>query len=332
MRAMVTGATGFIGVHVVNRLMGNGVDVKALVRKESLKKARKIFGRLDVELVEGDIREPDIIRSALKKCEHLYHIAADYRLWVPDPEIMYEINVLGTKNVMEAAWKANIEKVIYTSTVGVLRGGRNEKGSDESASAGLNEMVCDYKRSKFLAEREVQGFIRKGLPVVIVSPSTPIGPMDRKPTPTGQMIVDFMNGKIRAYLDTGLNFVDVEDVAEGHRLASIHGRIGEKYILGGKNLTLKEFFSMLARITGLRAPKARLPYLPVLAGAYLNEAISYLTRRPPLIPLAGVRMAAKYMYFDPSKAIRELKMPQSPLEATLEEAVDWFSQSGYLKG
>lgn len=316
---------------MVRRLLENGVEVRALVRNESLKNARKLFQKFDVDIISGDIRKPASIRTALRGCQHLYHTAADYRLWVPDPETMYEINVQGTRNVMEAARKRNTEKIIYTSTVGVLRGGKNEKGADESASAGLSEMVCDYKRSKFLAEKEVYGSIQKGLPAVIVSPSTPIGSMDRKPTPTGQMIVDFLNGRMPAYLDTGLNFVDVEDVAEGHRLASIHGRVGEKYILGGINLPLRDFFSILARLTGFRAPKIRLPYYPVLAGAYFNEALSYFTHKPPRIPLAGVRMAAKYMYFDPSKAITSLKMPQSSIEAALSKAVDWFKRNGYLK-
>jgi dihydroflavonol-4-reductase len=191
-------------------------------------------------------------------------------------------------------------------------------------------MVGHYKRSKFIAEQEVVSFIKKGLPAVIVNPSTPIGAYDIKPTPTGKIIVDFLKGRMPAYLDTGLNFVDVEDVADGHWLAARHGRTGEKYILGNRNMGLGEFLGLLAQITGRKPPFARLPYLPVLAAAYANEAISKITRRPPLIPLAGVRMAGKFMYFDCSKAVRELKMPQSPIEGALEKAVRWFMDNHYI--
>jgi dihydroflavonol-4-reductase len=244
---------------------------------------------------------------------------------------MYAINLGGTRNVMEAALRMGVERVVYTSTVGTLSASSKGKPSHEETSAGLREMVGHYKRSKFLAEREVCAFIERGLPAVIVNPSTPIGPMDRKPTPTGRIIVDFLNGKIPAYVDTGLNFVDVEDVAIGHWLASLKGKTGERYILGNANLTLREFFGTLARMTGRKPPKVRLPYLPVLMAAYADEAISRLTLRHPRVPLTGVKMARKYMFFDCSKAVGELNMPQNSVEGAMARAIDWFETNDYIK-
>lgn len=327
-RALVTGATGFVGFHVAKVLRERGFHVIALVREGSDSSVLKSLG---VELIRGDVRDFDSVCHALKGCSQLYHLAADYRLWVPDPETMYAINLGGTRNVMGAALRMGVEKVIYTSTVGALSAGSNGKPSHEEISASLKEMVGHYKRSKFLAEREVYAFIDRGLPAVIVCPSTPIGPMDRKPTPTGRIIVDFLNGKIPAYLDTGLNFVDVDDVAVGHLLASQQGRTGQRYILGNKNLTLKEFFEALARMTGRKPPKVRLPYLPVLMAAYADEVISKLTSRHPRVPLTGVKMARKYMFFDCSKAVRELNMPQNSVEAAMERAIDWFETNGYVR-
>jgi dihydroflavonol-4-reductase len=246
---------------------------------------------------------------------------------------MYSVNVDGTINIMTAAKEAGVEKIIYTSSVGALAASRDGKPSNEESPVALEDMTGHYKRSKFMAEREVNGFIEKGLPVVIVSPSTPVGPMDTRPTPTGKIIVDFLNGKMPAYLDTGLNFVDVEDVACGQWLAAQHGKVGEKYILGNRNMSLGDFLGLLADITGKKRPLVKLPYLPVLAAAYINEAISALTKRPPLIPLTGVKMARKFMYFDCSKAVRELKMPQGPIENALKKAIEWFNENGYiLKG
>ncbi len=329
MSILVTGATGFIGFHVARLLHESGVHVKALVRDESGASAVKDLG---VELVKGDIRDADALTRALKGCRQLYHLAADYRLWVPDPDTMYEINVQGTKNILHAALMLSIEKVVYTSTVGVLGASTQGKPSNEEDSADIREMVGHYKITKFMAEREVDGFIKQGLPVVIVNPSTPIGPMDRKPTPTGKIIVDFLNGKIPAYLDTGLNFVDVEDVALGHVLAARHGKVGQRYILGNRNMTLREFFECLANATGGEPPKVRLPYLPVLIAAHLNEALStWLTRRQPMIPVTGVKMARKYMYFDCSKAVRELQLPQSPVEGAIKKAIQWFEANGYAR-
>lgn len=330
MRVLVTGATGFIGFHVARFLTEKGHRVRALVREENSAPALKNLG---VELVRGDIRDYESVFLALDGCRQLFHLAADYRLWVPNPRTMYDTNVQGTINCMEAALKRGVEKVIYTSSVGVLAASPDGRVSNEESTAGLHEMVGHYKRSKFLAEQEVRSFIKKGLPVVIVYPSTPIGPMDIKPTPTGKTIVDFLDGRIPAFLDTGLNFVDVSDVAAGHWLASHHGEPGRGYILGNKNLTLREFFETLARITGYPPPKIRLPYLPVLFAAYVDETVSTLfPHRPPRIPVTGVRMARKYMYFDASRAVQELNMPQSPVEHAMSLAIEWFKENNYTRG
>jgi dihydroflavonol-4-reductase len=329
MKALVTGTTGFVGFHVAKVLKDKSFDVRALVREESNISDVKT---LDVELFRGDIRDYDSICRALKGCQQLYHLAADYRLWVPDPKTMYEINVQGTKNAMEAALRLGIEKVVYTSTVGVLAANSAGKPSNEESHSDIRDMVGHYKRSKFLAEREVYDSVRKGAPIVIVNPSTPIGTMDKKPTPTGKMIVDFVQGKIPAYVDTGLNFVDVEDVALGHWLASVHGRIGERYILGNKNIALKDFFGALAAMTGCRPPQLRLPYIPILFAAHIDEAFSkWIVRRHPRIPVTAVKMARKYMYFDCSKAIEELQMPRNPIEIAMAKAIDWFEKHEYLK-
>jgi len=327
-RVLVTGATGFIGFHVARFLTEKGIQVRALVRGQSDVSSLKA---LDIEPVNGDIRDFESVCRALGGCRQLYHLAADYRLWVPDPATMYSINVEGTRNCMEAALKLGVEKVIYTSSVGVLAASSNGKVSNEESRATINEMVGHYKRSKFIAEDVVHSFIAKGVPAVIVYPSTPIGPQDTKPTPTGKTIVDFLNGRIPAFLDTGLNFVDVGDVAAGHWLASERGETGQSYILGNRNITLREFFESLAQITGSRPPKVRLPYLPVLFAACIDETIStLLTHKHPRIPLSGVRMARKYMYFDASRAVRELHMPQSPVERAMEQAIEWFKKNNYV--
>lgn len=330
MKALVTGATGFIGFHLTKILKEKSFEVRALVREES-----NILDleRLDIELVKGDVRDFDSVCKALEGCQYLYHLAADYRLWVPNPKAMYETNVQGTRNIMQAALKAGTEMVVYTSTVGVLATSVNGKPSNEKTPISFDEMVGHYKKSKFIAEKEVHNFIKKGVPAVIVNPSTPIGSMDRKPTPTGKIIVDFLNGKMPAYLDTGLNFVDVTDVAMGHWLASIYGNVGERYVLGNKNMTLRQFLETLAGLAGKKPPRIRLPFLPVLLAAYVNEAFaSWITHTPPKIPLTGVKMARKYMFFDCSKAIKNLKMPQSSIEAALKMAVNWFIENGYATG
>jgi len=326
-RALVTGATGFIGYHIARALTERGFDVRAFVRAGSDTTSLAV---LHVERATGDLRDYDSLRAAVKGCDCVCHAAADYRLWVPDPAAMYATNVQGTINVMRAALERNVRKVVYTSTVGVLAPAEGGKPGTEQSRARLRDLPGHYKKSKFLAEREVRKFAGKGLPVVIVNPTAPIGAMDRKPTPTGKTIVDFLNGKIPAYMDTGLNFVDVEDVAKGHLLALESGVAGESYILGNENLTLKEFLELLARLTGKKPPRRKLPYAPVFCLAFIDQTFSRLSRRRvPSIPLDGVRMARHYMFYDSAKAVRDLGMPQSPVEAAAEKAIDWFTLNGY---
>jgi dihydroflavonol-4-reductase len=328
MKVFVTGATGFIGASLARELLRDGYEVRALARPAS---DRSNLKGLDLEICEGDLRDSDSLHRGLKGCEILFHAAADYRLWTRNPDQMYEINVGGTRNILEAALDHGLSRVVYTSSVGTLGNPGNGLPGDEETPVTLGDMVGHYKKSKFLAEREAESFLKKGLPLVIVNPSTPVGALDIKPTPTGRIIVDFLNRKMPAYLDTGLNIIDVVDCARGHILAAREGRIGEKYILGNENLTLQRIFAMLGEITGLAAPRVRLPYTPILLAAYVNEAISRLTGKEPLIPLAGVQMARKFMFFDPSKAVRELGLPQRPVVESLRTAVAWFRDNGYVK-
>jgi dihydroflavonol-4-reductase len=242
---------------------------------------------------------------------------------------MYHANVDGTRTMLQAALEANVKRVVYTSSVGTLGNPGDGTPGMEDTPVSLADMVGHYKKSKFLAEREAEKFVDKGLGLIIVNPSTPVGPFDIKPTPTGKIIVDFLNRKMPAYLDTGLNLIGVEDCARGHLLAAEKGRVGQKYILGNQNRTLQEIFGILERLTGLAAPKVRLPYTPILFAAYINEALSRCTGKEPLIPLAGVQMAKKVMFFDASKAVRELGLPQTPVEEALRRAIDWFRANGY---
>jgi dihydroflavonol-4-reductase len=286
---------------------------------------------LDLELCEGDLLDKESLLPFLQGCDTLYHAAADYRLWAKDPVAMLRTNVEGTRAILGAARQAGTEKIVYTSSVGTLGNPGDGTPGDETTPVSLRDMVGHYKKSKFLAERVAERFAAEGLPVVIVNPSTPIGPYDVKPTPTGRIIVDFLNGRMPAFLDTGLNFMDVADCARGHILAARKGVVGEKYILGHVNMTLKELFALVADITGVPAPRIRLPYYPVLVAAYFNGLLSVITGREPLIPLAGVQMAKKYMYFDPSRAIRELGLPVTPVRDSLVRGIEWFRDHGYLK-
>ena len=328
MRVFVTGATGFIGGQLTRELLSDGCQVRVLARPGS---DRRNLAGLNVEIVEADLRDRESLISAVAGCDILFHAAADYRLWTRKPSEMYEINVNGTRNILEAAFENRVSRVVYTSSVGTLGNPGDGTPGREDTPVSFDDMVGDYKKSKFLAEREAVSFLSKGLPLVIVNPSTPVGPGDVKPTPTGKIIVDFMNGRMPAYLDTGLNIIDVSDCARGHILAARKGKIGEKYILGNENLTLCRIFGLLAEITGLPAPKVRLPYRPILAAAYLNEAFSRLTGKVPLIPLAGVQMAKKLMFFDSSKAVNELGLPKRPAREALTRAVKWFIANGYAE-
>ncbi|MBI1922366.1 MAG: NAD-dependent epimerase/dehydratase family protein [Geobacter sp.] len=328
MKVFVTGATGFIGASIVRELLNNGREVRVLVRPGSDR--RNLLG-LDVEIFEGDLCDPASMERGLAGCDTLYHAAADYRLWTRDPAAMYRTNVDGTRTILEAALKKELAKVVYTSSVGTLGNPGDGTPGTEAAPVSFGDMVGHYKKSKFLAEREADKFIPRGLPLVIVNPSTPVGRYDVKPTPTGKIIVDFLNRKMPAYLDTGLNIIDVEDCARGHILAAERGRIGEKYILGNENLTLCRIFGLLAEISGIPAPRIRLPHTPILLAAYVNEGIARMTGREPLIPLAGVQMARKKMFFDPSKAVRDLGLPQTSTKEALQKAVEWFRANGYAR-
>lgn len=327
MKAFVTGATGFIGASIARELLKDGVAIRALVRPGA--DLRNLAG-LDLELWQGDLLDRTNLAAGMAGCTRVFHAAADYRLWTRTPADMYAANVDGTRNVLEAALQSGVARVVYTSSVGTLGNPGNGIPGTEETPVTLNDMVGHYKKSKFLAEREAEKYIDKGLGLVIVNPSTPVGPQDIKPTPTGKIIVDFLNGKMPAYLDTGLNLIAVEDCARGHILAAEKGQTGRKYILGNRNLTLREIFDMLERITGRPAPRVRLPYWPILAAAYCNEALAGLTGREPLIPLAGVQMARKFMFFDSTRAINELGLPQTPVESALSRAVDWFRTNGYV--
>lgn len=326
MKTFVTGATGFIGASIVRELLRDGREVRVLARPTSSLSNLK---GLDVEVWKGDLLDADSLRRGLKGCNVLYHAAADYRLWTRSPDEMYRVNVGGTAAVLAAALENNISRVVYTSSVGTLGNPGNGLPGTEETGVSLADMVGPYKKSKFMAEREAESFVARGLPLVIVNPSTPVGPWDIKPTPTGKIIVDFLKRKMPAYLDTGLNLVAVEECARGHILAEHNGRIGRKYILGNTNISLHDIFMMLQEITGIPAPKVRLPHAPVLVAAWLNEGISRLTGREPLIPLAGVQMAAHHMYFDSGRAVRELGLPQTPVREALERAVEWFRTHGY---
>lgn len=327
MKTFVTGATGFIGSAIVRELVQDGREVRVLARAGA--DLSNLKG-LDVEIWRGDLLDAESLHQGVKGCDALYHAAADYRLWTCKPEEMFRTNIEGTSAVLQAAFEKNISRVVYTSSVGTLGNPGNGKPGNEDTKVTLADMVGSYKKSKFLAEREAEKFIDRGLPVVIVNPSTPVGSGDIKPTPTGKIIVDFLSRKMPAYLDTGLNLIDVEDCARGHILAEQKGIPGRKYILGNSNLSLYEIFKMLEKITGIKAPKIRLPYTPVLVAAWLNEGLSRITGVEPLIPLAGVQMAAHKMFFNSERAVRELGLPQTPVEVALERAVEWFRANGYV--
>lgn len=327
MKCLVTGASGFVGGAVVRALAAAGRDIRVLVRPTN---DLRHLGPIKFEQAYGDLRDRDSLRRALDGCSHLYHAAAHYALWARDPSVFYDVNVAGTKALLDAAREAGIQRIVYTSTIGAIGLPPGGGPGTEDTQLTRDQMAGDYKRSKFLAEQEVLQLARTGLPVVIVNPSAPVGEGDIKPTPTGRMIVDFMKGRMWAYIDAGMNLVDVDDVAMGHLLAMDRGRPGERYILGHENLTLLEIFEHLSRLTGIPAPRLKLPRWAVLPLARLNRWVSdYVTHRPPRIPLEGVRMAKYRMHYDCTKAVRELGLPQTPIEISLEKAVRWFKTHGY---
>lgn len=320
MRTFVTGATGFIGANLVRLLLQEGYTVRSLVRPTS---RLDNLQNLDIEIVNGDLNDPHLWRQMVG-CQVLFHLAAHYSLWQADKEMLYRYNVLGTRNVLAAARQAGIDRTVYTSSVAAIGVDACGKIVDETHQSPEKELIGYYKKSKFLAEQEAMQAVKDGQDVVIVNPSSPIGPLDIKPTPTGDIILRFLRRQMPFYMDTGLNFIDVRDVAWGHLLALQRGKTGERYILGHENLTLKQLLDRLSEITGYSAPKLKVPAWLPLSVAWIDEQILAPLGKPPAIPLDGVRMATKPMYYDASKAVRELGLPQSPLAGALKDAVDWF--------
>jgi dihydroflavonol-4-reductase len=324
----VTGATGFVGSAVARALLARGRRVRVLARPNS---DRRNLGGLAVEIAEGAMEDPRSLARAVAGCRYVYHVAADYRIWVPDPAPMFRANVEGTRDLLTAALEAGAERVVYTSsvaTLGLVPGG----SATEETPSSVDDMIGPYKRSKFAAEQVARGLAReRGLPVVIVNPSTPVGPGDIKPTPTGRLIVEAARGQMPAFVDTGLNIVHVDDVAEGHLAAAENGRIGERYILGGENMALAEILAEVAQAVGRRPPWLRVPHsvlFPVAIGA---ELAARATGRDPFVTLDGVRMSRKKMYFSSEKASRELGYRSRPAREAIADAVCWFRDNGYLQ-
>ncbi len=326
MTTLVTGASGFLGSHVTRQLVARGEDVRVLMRPSSTNRA---IADLSLEYVTGDLRDPVSLERAMKGVKRVFHVAADYRLWARRSREIYDSNVGGTKNLLEAAKRAGIEQFIYTSTVATIAVDRPQH-PNEFTDARLEEMVGHYKRSKWLAEKEALNAAKAGLPVIVVMPTTPVGPWDWKPTPTGKIILDFLNGKMPGYVETGLNFVGVEECAAGHLLAAEKGKVGERYLLGAENLTLKAMLDTLSRITGLPAPKHKIPHGLALGVAYANTLFSRLVGRQPGIPVEGVKIARHMMFVDCSRAPRELGFKAGPVAAALERAVRWYEANGYI--
>jgi dihydroflavonol-4-reductase len=327
-KVLVTGATGFIGANVARLLIERGEDVRVLVRPTS---DRANLAGLPVEVALGDLRDARAVRAAVRDCRRVFHVAADYRFWARDPGELYRSNVEGTTHVMEACRAEGVERVVYTSTVGTIGLAAHPAPCDETTPLLEGQLTSHYKRSKVQAERVALDFAARGLPVVVVNPSAPVGPWDTRPTPTGQIIVDFAHRKLPAIVDTGLNVVHVRDVADGHLLAAERGRIGERYILGHRNMTLAEIVAELAELTGIPAPRLRLPYAVAWTAGAVSTAVStWITHRPPAIALEAVRMARRRMFFDAGKAVRELGLPQTPVRAAFAEAIEWFEQKGVI--
>ena len=327
MLVFVTGATGFLGSHVARVLIEQGAKLRLLVRNSS---DLRNIADLSAEQVLGDLREPASIEKAIAGCEVVFHVAADYRLWVRDPDEMYRSNVEGTRRLLEAARKSGIRRVIYTSSVATMGFTSNGSLADENSPVSLGQMIGPYKRSKFMAEQIALAAGRSGMDVVVVNPTTPIGERDIKPTPTGRIVVDFLKKKFPAYVDTGLNLVDATECARGHVAALEKGRSGERYILGGENLTLKQIFDRLAAITSLPSPKVKVPYAMALATGVVDEVVTgHILRREPRVTIDAVRMGRKRMFVSSAKAERELGWKTIPVDGAMRRAVDWFRANGY---
>ena len=329
MTILVTGATGFVGSAVARKLIAAGEAVRVMSRKGS---DTRNIDDLTVERVTGDLTDPESLKAAVEGCEGVYHVAADYRIWVPDPPSIYRANVDGSRDLIRAAQAAGVKRIVYTSSVAVL--GFNNDGSpaDETTPVTVDDMIGHYKRSKFVAEEVVKSLIRdENAPVVIVNPSAPIGPRDIKPTPTGELVIEAATGRMPGYVDTGLNLVHVDDVAAGHVLAFEKGVVGERYVLGGENLSLREILEKIAAITGRRAPRLKLPHNLILGLAHCVEGATRLFGdREPFLTVDSVRMAKKHMYFSSAKAERELGYTHRPADEALRDAIEWFGRNGYL--
>jgi dihydroflavonol-4-reductase len=334
MNCFVTGASGFVGSNLVHELLVRGHRVKALLRPNADERA---LAGAKFERVTGDVLDKDLLHRELEGCDWCFHVAASYHLWLRDYKPMYATNVEGTRNVIEAAGKVGCRRIVYTSTVGCIGLPRIVNTvvvpADEFRIVSEDQLTSHYKRSKWQAEEVAVKLAREALPVVIVNPSAPIGPRDVKPTPTGRVIVDFLNRKLPAYLETGLNWIHVRDVAIGHILAAENGRLGDRYILGNAqgNWTLKQTLAALEEITGIPAPKIKIPRWVALTAADISEKISFITGKTPRIPMAGVRMAEHKMWYNPAKAMRELDLPQTPVKQALADAVEWFRANGYAR-
>jgi len=330
MKTLITGATGFVGAAVLRRLIQAGHNVRALVRPNSDR--RNLLG-IDCETITGDLAEPHSLESAVRGCEALFHVAADYRLWVPDREKMNRVNVQGTVDLFQAAVAAGVSRIVYTSSVATLRLRSDGIPADETSQAQLSDMIGTYKQSKFLAEQEVKRLMdQEGTPVVIVSPSAPFGPGDVRPTPTGRMVVEAASGRMPGYVNTGINVVHVDDVAVGHLLAFEKGKIGEAYILGGENRTLQWILKTIAELTGRSAPLIRLPHWVVTPIAHIVEGVARVSGSgEPMITVDSVRMSRKLMYFSSVKAHRELGYAARPAVEALRDALAWFDRHGYIK-
>ena len=327
MSTLVTGAAGFLGSHVTRQLVASGEEVRVLIRASSSNRA---ISDLPLEYVTGDLRDPASLERAMKGVRRVFHVAADYRLWAKRSQDIYDSNVGGTKNLLAAAKAAGVAQLIYTSTVATIAVDRLEL-PNEFTDSKLEEMIGHYKRSKWMAEQEALKAAKEGLPVVVAMPTTPVGPWDWKPTPTGKIILDFLNGKMPGYVETGLNFVGVEECAAGHLLVAERGKVGERYLLGAENLTLKEMLDTLAKITSLPAPGMKIPHGVALGVAYVESTLSRLVGREPQIPVEGVKIAQHRMFVDCSRAQKELGFQPGSVAAALERAVRWYQLKGYVK-
>lgn len=326
MQAFVTGGTGFIGANLIRMLLQDGYRVRALVRAQS---ALNNLQGLDLDIVDGDLNDPHLAEK-MAGCQVLFHVAAHYSLWQRDRNALYHANVLGTRNILAAARQAKIERIVYTSSVAAIGTKPNGEVADETYQSPVESLVGDYKKSKYWAEQEALKAVQQGQDIVIVNPSSPIGAWDVKPTPTGDIILRFLRRQMPFYLETGLNFVDVQDVARGHILALEKGKTGDRYILGHQNLTLKAFLDQLADMTRLPAPQAAIPAWLPFSIAWMDEKILTPLGKTPSVPLDGVRMAKQYMYYSSAKAVRELGLPQTPLQTAIVNAVNWFIDQDYV--